>query len=428
MKATLNGTLIEDRGYSASCYFEYGLTTAYGNDTSAAPAICYTGYSFSRTITGLTSGSTYHYRAVAVSVFGTVYGEDVSFTISVSRFSVETISALAYDSGVKLVGALLRDGGVACDCGFSWGVSAYSNTTETSSRRSREGFSNIISGLDRNTEYHYRAFASGGGRIAYGEDKTFILANLPILPVSDSLVLTLEATDILRHFATMNGVLVNDGGRSRIVGLQWGLAPDRLDSFRIVETDVRSIRFFSCLLQDLDPSTTCYYRALAGNQYDYGEVMSFTTLVPLEDEEIEPKPPVPWVPFPPKPDKIAFDFMNVGLVTLGSAGIVLPVIIMASDLPVAIALAIIPGRTSAILEGMITNDTGSVCEAHFRWRKYGLAEWRVTELRGGLRKGNHFRKEIQWLMPGTKYEFQAQAVSRTQKGRWSKAVTFTTSR
>ena len=63
---TLAGTVLTDR--ATSVYFEYGPTTAYGNVT---PTRLLTGsdldQAFEATINGLTTGSLYHFRAVAVS-------------------------------------------------------------------------------------------------------------------------------------------------------------------------------------------------------------------------------------------------------------------------------------------------------------------------------------------------------------------------
>ena len=176
--ATLNGTLVLARGYSASCYFEYGLTTAYGSDTSASPSTCTTdGESFSYTLTGLTPGATYHYRAVAVSVLGTVYGSDVSFTLPIAEASVETVSVTEYGSRVDLVGIVNYDGGEACAVGFQYGcTTAYGSTkTHSSTKTTGESFTEILSGLAPDQTYHFRAFARNSHSTVYGRDLSFYI-------------------------------------------------------------------------------------------------------------------------------------------------------------------------------------------------------------------------------------------------------------
>lgn len=65
---------------SLSCYFEYGTTTSYGSDTSGAPDAMTDVGLFHKQITGLTTTTTYHFRAVAKKVDTTKhYGKDKTF-------------------------------------------------------------------------------------------------------------------------------------------------------------------------------------------------------------------------------------------------------------------------------------------------------------------------------------------------------------
>ncbi len=79
--ATLNGT-VNANGLSSDVSFEWGLTAAYGNTAAAVPATV-TGNSVTpvlASLSGLTSSTTYHFRAKAVSPGGTSYGADLTFT------------------------------------------------------------------------------------------------------------------------------------------------------------------------------------------------------------------------------------------------------------------------------------------------------------------------------------------------------------
>lgn len=75
--ATLNGTLSSDGGEACSCSFEWGTTTSYGNTTAAQSKT--SGQPFSQAISGLSPGTTYHYRAKATNSAGTSYGTDSTF-------------------------------------------------------------------------------------------------------------------------------------------------------------------------------------------------------------------------------------------------------------------------------------------------------------------------------------------------------------
>jgi streptogramin lyase len=78
--ATLNGT-VDPEGLTTKYYFEYGETTAYGTKTTEASAGAGTSeIAEGAAISGLTSGTGYHFRVVATNGDGTMRGEDQTFT------------------------------------------------------------------------------------------------------------------------------------------------------------------------------------------------------------------------------------------------------------------------------------------------------------------------------------------------------------
>jgi hypothetical protein len=78
--ARMNGT-VNPNGADTTVYFQYGLTTAYGNNTGTADAGSGTAaVSVQGSLTGLTPNTTYHYQLVAYNSAGTRYGGDVQFT------------------------------------------------------------------------------------------------------------------------------------------------------------------------------------------------------------------------------------------------------------------------------------------------------------------------------------------------------------
>jgi len=77
--ARLNGTL-DPHGLSTTVYFQYGTTTSYGSIT---PNQIKTGNDYQNVfagISGLTAGTTYHFRIVATNTIGTRYGIDRTLT------------------------------------------------------------------------------------------------------------------------------------------------------------------------------------------------------------------------------------------------------------------------------------------------------------------------------------------------------------
>ena len=80
--ARLNGLAFINGGVYTSGWFEWGTTSSLGNTTStkgigSAPTLA-----FSESLSGLTSGTTYYYRAVAQNQYGTHKGDIMSFVVN----------------------------------------------------------------------------------------------------------------------------------------------------------------------------------------------------------------------------------------------------------------------------------------------------------------------------------------------------------
>jgi len=65
---------------NATVHFEYGLTDAYGTNTTLEDISPTVPYAYTKAISGLTAGTTYHYRFVAENNMGIVYCADQVFT------------------------------------------------------------------------------------------------------------------------------------------------------------------------------------------------------------------------------------------------------------------------------------------------------------------------------------------------------------
>ena len=119
--ATVTGS-VNPNGQATTYHFDYGTSTAYGSSTATAnlPAGT-TAAAVSAVLSGLTPGTTYHYRVVAGNGSGTTTGTDATFTtatapatqLTVGRERVrgKTVSvALTCTgaSGVKCSGVILE--------------------------------------------------------------------------------------------------------------------------------------------------------------------------------------------------------------------------------------------------------------------------------------------------------------------------------
>jgi outer membrane protein assembly factor BamB len=94
--ATLNGT-VEPHGLSTTVYFQYGTTTSYGSTTASQTKTGDTYQNVSANITGLTAGTTYHFRIVATNSAGTRYGADKTFAAVPPDQSVTWQNDLVHD-------------------------------------------------------------------------------------------------------------------------------------------------------------------------------------------------------------------------------------------------------------------------------------------------------------------------------------------
>jgi len=78
-QATLNGSFTSTNDSSNSAWFQYGLNTSYGTETSHQ-LLTGTSGSFTQTASSLLLNSTYHYRLVVQDLSGNLfYGQDITF-------------------------------------------------------------------------------------------------------------------------------------------------------------------------------------------------------------------------------------------------------------------------------------------------------------------------------------------------------------
>jgi hypothetical protein len=183
--AVLTGT-VNPQGSSTTYYFQYGLTSTYSVTTKTHPAGHGTkAVSASTTIAGLTPGTTYHYRLVATSQFGTSTGADRTFTTSGHPPAIAvTGSPVAVGTSTATLTGTIYPQGAATAWTFQYGP------TTTYGQQSSGGFlkaSNTpqtvvssLAALAPGTLFHYRLVAlHGSSVISTGADQTFFTEPSP---------------------------------------------------------------------------------------------------------------------------------------------------------------------------------------------------------------------------------------------------------
>lgn len=163
-QATLNGGLTSMGGVSSiDVCFEWGTDSTYGSKTDCQ-TISSTG-NFAHTISGLSPGTTYHYRAVAVGVpYAPVYGTDQSFTTDPDPSptpKLHTDPATDITETTATLHGRLQDGvpGETYDVCFRYEGGAIEKTKDgyTTVSTTNPGYQHTLTGLEPGTTYYYRA-------------------------------------------------------------------------------------------------------------------------------------------------------------------------------------------------------------------------------------------------------------------------------
>jgi RHS repeat-associated protein len=189
--ATLRGS-VNPNGTTTAAFFEYGLTTSYGNTTDYATGL--TGNSsiaIQSSLTGLNSNTTYHFRMVALNSEGQWgWGNDQAFTTASAVLPVVTTLAatLIATTSAQLNGTVNPNGRPA-SAWFLYGEQTNNMGTVDSPQDVGSGSSPVtvstsLTGLTPNTTYHVKLTGIGDSAVV-GNDVTFTTASsdLPTITI-----------------------------------------------------------------------------------------------------------------------------------------------------------------------------------------------------------------------------------------------------
>jgi len=137
---------------------------------------------FESLLSGLSSNTTYFYRAYASNLMGTSYGQQVSFTTTqdignLPHLTTNTVTNVTFNSATG-GGNVTTDGGTPVTArGVLWSAletpTVESNQGFTNSGNGTGSFVSEISNLTLYTTYYVRAYATNSAGTVYGQQETF---------------------------------------------------------------------------------------------------------------------------------------------------------------------------------------------------------------------------------------------------------------
>lgn len=354
--ATLEGTLDLMGGQSSvTVYFQYREAgTSTWTDT-ATQSLSSTG-DYNQSISGLTDGTLYEYRAAAESE--EAVGGIVEFRAGATLAEVTTNAATEVgETEATLEGTLDSLGSdTEVDVYFQWreaDTSDFFDTTVLQPRTTTGDYDSVVTGLAKDTTYEYRAAASSNAGDNFG-------ALVEVTPSEALAVTTNAVTDLEATTATLNGTLDARGAAIDIdVNFEYREA-GTADPFTTASAQTLSQPGdFSEGITGLTDGTTYEYRALADNGVATaeGSLVEFTAGATL-------------------PTMLTFAADNVG-------------------------------ATSADFNGeLFLLGSATSVDVYFEWREVGETALNSTATQT-LSSTGLFDETVSGLTEGTTYEFRA---------------------
>jgi subtilisin len=234
---------------------------------------------FSATISGLTEGTEYEFRAVAENTQGTVYGSTLTFTTNSTPNAPTNPTPADSATGISTSPTISVD--VSDPDGDNIDVSFYDASDDSQIGATQTGVTSgstasvSWSGLTGETSYNWYAVADDGVATTQSSNWSFTTESTTTTPA----VTTNSATGVGTNQADFNGDLTDLGGASSVnVNFEWGSQAEGLINTTTVDS-VATTGSFSTTTSGLSPNTIYEFRAVAENTQGtvYGLTESFTT-------------------------------------------------------------------------------------------------------------------------------------------------------
>ncbi|MFN8257507.1 MAG: fibrobacter succinogenes major paralogous domain-containing protein [Bacteroidales bacterium] len=235
--------------------------------------------SFTCSLSDLNPTTTYYVRAFASNSFGTVYGDEKSFTTLTPGFPVVnsvSVSSITLNSASVKGEVVSDENSDVTNRGVCWSL-INNPTIADNSATAGSGLGNFecnLTGLSESTTYYTRAFATNSSGTSYGQELSFTTSTPGMANV-----VTKTATSVTQFSANCNGEVISDGWSAITErGICWSTNPNPTiaDNKLINGTGIGN---YSVQLTGLTLNTMYFFRAYAVNNFGiaYGDIVEFTT-------------------------------------------------------------------------------------------------------------------------------------------------------
>ncbi len=358
--ATLNGYV--EMGSTVpleDVHFEWGTTTSYGNSTPDNDYSTTTDVNAS--LSGLTSGETYHFRIVATDVSSgtpeTLYGNDKEFTTGavpvITGFSVSGHATDEFDIAWSFAGtASSYRLDVATDASFTNFVSGFNNLNTGNANTTYN-----VTGLAAGTVYYCRIRAklsTGGTTGNSATDNTITICDAPTATAASSIGVSQFTANWQQETGASSYLL--DVSLTNTFGTFVG-------SYENYE--VSGGASISQVVSGLSPSTDYYYRLRAKNasgNSDYSNIIGPVTTLDVDEVEWDGSKNRFWN------DPENWEYNTLPTATIGaiipSAPANQPIVTVNSSckyltIKASASVIVVPQRTLTVSDGDVTIESNS---------------------------------------------------------------------
>jgi hypothetical protein len=248
------------------CYSYAGIPTI--DSLHEAHSTASTG-TYSLALDSLKEGTTYYVRAYAINTMGINYGNVDTLTTLTTPTVITAKADSIWSTGIISGGKVLTDGGMPVTvrgvCWSSTVVPSISLATKTVNGNGLGSFTSTIKGLEHDSVYFIRAYATNSLGTTYGQTDT--VRTLPIPPI----VGEVKFSSITDTSVVTTAEIIDDGGAAVTKrGICWNTSGNPTMADNVIIDGAIGVGIFKDSISGLKEGPSYYVRAFAVNSAGVG--------------------------------------------------------------------------------------------------------------------------------------------------------------